>query len=194
MKTPQEVLQRVRWIQTLTLIWMSVEAVVSLGAAWMARSPALLAFGGDSGVELLSAAVVFWRFSAPSHREHLEERAGRITGGLLFFLAAFVVITRVLTLLGHGEAPAQPYWDSPARACRNDHALACSTETAALKYDCQRSVEGRCCRVGSLWLSSVDCFDGFGRQCGLESQLGRPHCRASIVAADCARGMGSKEG
>lgn len=104
MKTPQEVLQRVRWIQTLTLIWMSVEAVVSLGAAWMARSPALLAFGGDSGVELLSAAVVFWRFSAPSHREHLEERAGRITGGLLFFLAAFVVITCVLTLLGHGEA------------------------------------------------------------------------------------------
>jgi len=26
---------------------MSVEAVVSLGAAWMARSPALLGFGGD---------------------------------------------------------------------------------------------------------------------------------------------------
>lgn len=108
MKTPQEVLRRVRWIQTLTLIWMSVEAVVTLGAAWMARSPALLAFGGDSGVELLSAAVVFWRFSAPSHREHLEERAGRITGGLLFFLAAFVLITCVLTLLGHGEARPSP--------------------------------------------------------------------------------------
>jgi hypothetical protein len=29
---PLEVLQRVIWIQTLTLIWMSVEAVVSLGA------------------------------------------------------------------------------------------------------------------------------------------------------------------
>ena len=28
-----EVLQRVIWIQTLTLIWMSVETVVSLGAA-----------------------------------------------------------------------------------------------------------------------------------------------------------------
>jgi hypothetical protein len=67
--TPPEVLQRVLWIQTLTLIWMSVEAVASLGAAWMARSPALLAFGGDSAVELLSAAVVFRRFYAPSHRE-----------------------------------------------------------------------------------------------------------------------------
>ena len=50
------------WIQTLTLIWMAVEAVASLGAAWMARSPALLAFGGDSAIELLSAGVVFQRF------------------------------------------------------------------------------------------------------------------------------------
>jgi divalent metal cation (Fe/Co/Zn/Cd) transporter len=101
---PPEVLQRVLWIQTLTLLWMSVEAVVSLGAAWMARSPALLAFGGDSAVELLSAAVVFRRFYAPSQREHAEERAGRIAGGLLFVLAAFVVTTSVLTMLGHVEA------------------------------------------------------------------------------------------
>jgi len=98
-----EVLRRVLWIQTLTLVWMSVEAGVSLGAAWTARSPALLAFGGDSVVELLSAAVVFRRFTATSQREHAEERAGRIAGGLLFVLAAFVVTTSVLTLLGHVE-------------------------------------------------------------------------------------------
>jgi divalent metal cation (Fe/Co/Zn/Cd) transporter len=102
--TPPEVLKRVLRIQTLTLIWMSVEAVMSLGAAWRARSPALLAFGGDSAVELLSAAVVFRRFYAPSRREHVEERAGRIAGGLLFVLAAFVVTTSVLTFLGHVEA------------------------------------------------------------------------------------------
>ena len=98
------VLQRVLWIQTLTLIWMSLEAGVSLVAAWTARSPALLAFGGDSAVELLSAAVVFRRFYAASQREHGEERAGRIAGGLLFVLAALVVTTSVLTLLGHVEA------------------------------------------------------------------------------------------
>jgi len=40
--TPPELLQRVIWIQSLTLISMSMEVVVSLGAAWMARSPALL--------------------------------------------------------------------------------------------------------------------------------------------------------
>jgi divalent metal cation (Fe/Co/Zn/Cd) transporter len=101
---PPAVLQRVLRIQMLTLLWMGVEAAVSLGAAGGARSPALLAFGGDSAVELLSAAVVFWRFHAPSMREHGEKRAGRIAGALLFVLAAFVVITAVLTLLGHIEA------------------------------------------------------------------------------------------
>jgi len=106
--TPPGVLRRILWIQTLTLIWMSIEAVVSLGAAWMARSPALFAFGGDSAVELLSAAVVFWRFCAPSYEEHAEKRAGRIAGGLLFVLAAFVVATSVLTLLGHVEARPSP--------------------------------------------------------------------------------------
>src|SRR2546427_4676963 len=103
-----EVLRRVIWIQTLTLIWMSVEAVVSVGAAWMARSPALLAFGGDSAVELLSAAIVFWRFYSPSHGEHAEERASKIAGGLLFVLAAFVVAASVLTLFGKVEARPSP--------------------------------------------------------------------------------------
>ena len=99
-----EMLHRVIRIQKLTLVWMSVEAMVSLWAAWIARSPALLAFGGDSAVELLSAAVVFWRFYSPSHREHEEERAAKIAGALLFILAAFVGAASILALLGHQEA------------------------------------------------------------------------------------------
>jgi divalent metal cation (Fe/Co/Zn/Cd) transporter len=105
---PPEMLQRVIWIQTLTLVWMSVEAVVSLGAAWMARSPALLGFGGDSAVELLSAAVVFWRFKSPSDEDYAEHQASRIAGGLLLALAAFVALASVLTLLGHAEARPSP--------------------------------------------------------------------------------------
>jgi len=105
---PPEVLQRVIWIQTLTLIWMSVEASVSLGAAWAARSPALLGFGGDSAVELLSAAVVLWRFYSPSRGVHAEQRTARIAGGLLFVLAAFLAIASILTLLGHVEARPSP--------------------------------------------------------------------------------------
>ena len=105
---PSEATRRVVRIQVITLIWMSAEAVVSLGAAWIARSPALLGFGGDSAVELLSAAVVLWRFYSPSRGERSERRAARIAGGLLFALAAFVALASVLTLLGHVEARSSP--------------------------------------------------------------------------------------
>jgi divalent metal cation (Fe/Co/Zn/Cd) transporter len=105
---PLETTRRIVRIQTLTLVWMSVEAVVSLGAAWFARSPALLGFGGDSAVELFSAAVVLWRFHSPSRGDHAERQAARIAGGLLFVLAAFVALTSVLALLGHVEARSSP--------------------------------------------------------------------------------------
>lgn len=105
---PLETARRIIRIQALTLVWMSVEAVVSLGAAWTARSPALLGFGGDSAVELLSAAVVLWRFNSPSRGDDAERQAARIAGGLLFVLAAFVALASVLTLLGHVQARPSP--------------------------------------------------------------------------------------
>ena len=76
---------------------------MSLFAAWRARSPALLAFGGDSAIELFSAVVVLWRFRATAAHEDAERRAARIAGALLFALAAFVAITSVVSLLGYGE-------------------------------------------------------------------------------------------
>ncbi len=96
-------LRRVRQIQTITIAWMSVEAVVSLLAAWMAHSPALLAFGGDSAIELVSAVVVYWRFRSKGSDERTEKLAARITGSLLFALAAYVALVAALALLGHRE-------------------------------------------------------------------------------------------
>jgi divalent metal cation (Fe/Co/Zn/Cd) transporter len=103
-----DITRRILQIQVLTLVWMSVEAMVSLGAAWKARSPALLGFGGDSAIELLSAAVVLWRFNSASNEKHAEQRAARIAGGLLFVLAAFVAVASALALLGHVEARPSP--------------------------------------------------------------------------------------
>jgi len=77
-----------------------MEAIISLGTAWTSHSPALLAFGGDSLIELLSAAVVFWRFRFTL----AEARAARIAGGLLFALAGFVVLTSILNFIGYREA------------------------------------------------------------------------------------------
>jgi divalent metal cation (Fe/Co/Zn/Cd) transporter len=96
-------LQRIRQIQAITIGWMSAEAAISLWAAWMARSPVLLAFGGDSAIELLSAVVVYRRFSA-KRQEASERLAARIAGGLLFALAAYVALIATLALVGRGEA------------------------------------------------------------------------------------------
>src|SRR5467141_4944879 len=87
-----DVSRKILQLQVITLVWMSVEAVVALGTAWTSHSPALLAFGGDSLIELLSAAVVFWRFRFTLG----EARAARIAGVLLFGLAGLVMLTSVL--------------------------------------------------------------------------------------------------
>ena len=92
--------RRILRLQVLTIVWMTVEAIVSLAAAWNSHSPALFAFGGDSMVELLSAVVVFWRFRF----ELNEVQAARIAGALLFMLAGLVVLTSVLNFLGYREA------------------------------------------------------------------------------------------
>ena len=57
-----DLLRRVVRLQVLTIVWMSIEAIVALVAAWTARSPVLLGFGGDSAIELFSAIIVLWRF------------------------------------------------------------------------------------------------------------------------------------
>jgi divalent metal cation (Fe/Co/Zn/Cd) transporter len=97
-----DAIRRIKRVQTLTIAWMSVEAAVSLSAAWRAHSPALIAFGGDSAIELLSAVVVLWRFRTTA-QENAERRAARVAGALLFALAAYVAIISVASLLGYGE-------------------------------------------------------------------------------------------
>jgi divalent metal cation (Fe/Co/Zn/Cd) transporter len=83
---------------------MNAEALVSLLAACRAKSPALLAFGGDSAIELASAIVVLWRFRANAASEQLERQTARIAGGLLFALAAYVIAASVTALRGFSEA------------------------------------------------------------------------------------------
>lgn len=99
----RDVIRRVIWIQAITIGWMTVEAILALGAAWRAHSPALLGFGGDSAIELLSAVVVYWRFRSQWSGEQTEQVAARITGGLLMGLAAYVALVAAFALLGHRE-------------------------------------------------------------------------------------------
>ena len=94
-------------------------------------------------VELLSAAIVFWRFRF----ELNEARAARIAGALLFMLAGLVVLTSVLNFLGYREAQRSPVGIGillaaavvmPWLATRK-RKLATITSSAALKADAVES-------------------------------------------------------
>jgi divalent metal cation (Fe/Co/Zn/Cd) transporter len=93
---------RVVVLQSITLAWMLVECSVALSAAWRARSPALLAFGSDSFIELLSAIAVLLQFS-PSFRL-APGRASRISGLLLFLLAGVIMLSSAAALARGVEA------------------------------------------------------------------------------------------
>jgi divalent metal cation (Fe/Co/Zn/Cd) transporter len=96
-------LRHVARLQMLTIVWMSIEAIVALAAARTSRSPSLLAFGGDSAIELFSAIIVLWRFHSKPDSAVAEKFAGRLAGGLLFLVAAFVIISSGLSLSGSRE-------------------------------------------------------------------------------------------
>jgi divalent metal cation (Fe/Co/Zn/Cd) transporter len=96
-----DAIRRIQRVQIVTIAWMSVEAAVSLFAAWRASSPSLFAFGGDSAIELFSAVVVLRRFRAA--HEDAERQAARVAGALLFVLAVYVAITSLASLLGYSE-------------------------------------------------------------------------------------------
>ena|ERR1017187_6970376 len=86
----------VLWLQSVTLAWMLVECGVAAYAAATARSPALLAFGCDSLVELLSATVVLLQWVPGVALS--ERRASRAAGALLLLLAVVVAAIAVAAL------------------------------------------------------------------------------------------------
>ena len=92
----------VRTIQRITIAWMTVELCVALYAGIQAHSVALTAFGADSAIELISAVVVLRRFAVGPA---VERRAARISGALLYALAAYIFATSGLALLKHGLQP-----------------------------------------------------------------------------------------
>jgi len=54
-------------------------------------------------IELLSAAVVYWRFRREGSGRWIEDRTSRLAGGLLFALATFLFVASSAVLLGYGE-------------------------------------------------------------------------------------------
>lgn len=101
---PAALPRSVAWLQGITLAWMLVECAAALFAAARAHSVALLAFGSDSLIELLSAMVVLLQFVPRFPLKKTQaERAAAI---LLFLLAAVVVCIAALAW----QRPVETSW------------------------------------------------------------------------------------
>ena len=90
---------KVLWLQSVTLAWMLVELGVSIYAAVTAHSPAMMAFGSDSLVELLSAVVMLLQWSPKISIS--ESKAHRASAVLLFVLAFVVGLIALGSLFLH---------------------------------------------------------------------------------------------
>ena len=102
---------RLEW---LTIGWMTIEAIVAIGAGLMVGSLVLTAFGLDSVIELASAGVLIWRLTVELRHgqrfsEVAERPASRIAGALLLVLAVYVMIAAAWSLWTRtGEAFSWP--------------------------------------------------------------------------------------
>ena len=94
----------------VTVGYNIIEAVVSIWLGFNDDTLALLGFGVDSLVEVISGlgivhAVLRMRKSPVESRDHFERQALRITGWAFYLLAAGMIIGALLNLL-QGSRPA----------------------------------------------------------------------------------------
>ena len=95
--------RRIRWFVAATISYNVIEAAVALTEGARVSSTALIGFGLDSVIEVLSAAAVAWQF-AGRDPEAREKTALRIIALSFFGLAAYVTVDAVRSLVGVGEA------------------------------------------------------------------------------------------
>lgn len=99
--------RRIRAVVYVTIAYNVIEAIIALAAGAAASSAALIGFGLDSIVEVLSAAAVAWQFAAPDP-ERRERTALRVIAVSFFALAAWVSADAALSLAGLREPSPSP--------------------------------------------------------------------------------------
>lgn len=99
--------RRVRLIVAFTITYNVIEAVIAITAGAIASSTALIGFGLDSIVEVLSAAAIAWQFTRQDP-ERWERATVRAIGIAFFALAAYVTVDAILTLSGAEEVDHSP--------------------------------------------------------------------------------------
>ena len=94
----EQLIRRAKLLSWLSIGWMTVEASVAIAAAVLAGSVALLAFGGDSLIEMASAGTILWLYSASANPHERERRAQQLIAACFAALAFYVASDALRTL------------------------------------------------------------------------------------------------
>ncbi|QJU53482.1 cation transporter (plasmid) [Herbiconiux sp. KACC 21604] len=89
--------KRIRLIVAITIGYNLIEAIIAIAAGTAASSGALIGFGLDSTIEVLSAAAVAWQFTRKDP-ERWEKGTLRVIALAFFALALYVGANAILTL------------------------------------------------------------------------------------------------
>ncbi len=95
-------MRRVRLLVAATITYNVGEGIIAISAGTIAGSTALIGFGLDSMIEVSSAAIVAWQFSA-ANPETRERFALRVIAYSFFALAGFVAFESIRALLVSGQ-------------------------------------------------------------------------------------------
>jgi divalent metal cation (Fe/Co/Zn/Cd) transporter len=100
--TRTDLIQRGERLECFTILWNSIEGLLSVGAGITAGSIALVCFGLDSFIEVISGSALLWRMKADQNveqREYAERVSLRVVGLCFLALAAYVTINSIHSLL-----------------------------------------------------------------------------------------------
>jgi divalent metal cation (Fe/Co/Zn/Cd) transporter len=101
-------------LEYFTVGWNVVEAFVAIGAGLLAGSVALIGFGVDSGIEVISAVGLLWRlgkagpYAEVAEESAAERRALYVVAATFFLLAAYITYEAVGSLLAREEPLTSP--------------------------------------------------------------------------------------
>ena len=102
-------IRRGKLLEYATIGYNSLEGIAAIIAGVIAGSVALVGFGFDSAIEVISGATLLWRLYADVNeekRERVERRALRIVGVSFLLLAAYVTFDAAKSLIRH-EPPQE---------------------------------------------------------------------------------------
>lgn len=99
--------RRIRLIVAGTIAYNVIEAIIAISAGTIASSGALIGFGIDSTIEVLSAAAVAWQFTRRDP-ERWEKPTLRVIAIAFFALAAYVTVSSITTLAGATDVQHSP--------------------------------------------------------------------------------------